>query len=85
MVTSNHIHLLISGDNGLEVIPRSMQLIAGRTGQEYKQRKKREGAFREDRYQATAVESGNQLIQCPAYVDPNTVRAGVVAHPQEWP
>jgi hypothetical protein len=33
-----------------------MQLIAGRTAQEYNQRKARGGAFWEDRYHATAIE-----------------------------
>ena len=54
MVTSNHIHLLVE-DKGEGVIPRSIQLIAGRTAQDYNRRKKRKGAFWEDRYQATAV------------------------------
>jgi len=40
-VTSNHIHLVIRDDKGEEVIPQTMQLIAGRTGQEYNQRKGR--------------------------------------------
>jgi hypothetical protein len=35
---SNHIHLLIK-DTGSNVIAQSMQLIAGRTAQEYNQRK----------------------------------------------
>jgi len=59
MVTSNHIHLLVADDWGREVIPNSMQLVAGRTGQEYNQRKGRKGAYWEDRYHATAVESGD--------------------------
>jgi putative transposase len=32
-----------------------------------------------------AVESGSHLIQCLVYIDLNMVRAGVVAHPGEWP
>ena len=40
IVTSNHIHLLVK-DTGKDVIPKSMQLIAGRTAQEYNQRKNR--------------------------------------------
>ncbi len=84
MVTSNHIHLLVVGDKDQEVIPKSVQLIAGRTGQEYNQRKRRRGAFWEDRYHATAVESGIHLIQCLVYMDLNMVRAGVVSHPAEW-
>ena len=54
MVTSNHIHLLIL-DTGSSVIAQSMQLIAGRTAQEYNHRKGRKGAFWEDRYHATVV------------------------------
>jgi REP element-mobilizing transposase RayT len=84
-VTSNHIHLVIRDGKGEEVIPQTMQLIAGRTGQEYNQRKSRKGAFWEDRYHATAVEADSHLIQCLVYVDLNMVRAGVVNHPSEWP
>ena len=40
-VTSNHIHLLVIDDGKRDVIPKSIQLVAGRTGQEYNQRKKR--------------------------------------------
>ncbi len=35
MVTSNHIHLLARDDGGRDVIPDSIKLTAGRTGQEY--------------------------------------------------
>lgn len=45
---------------------------------------KAQGAFWEDRYQATAMESGNHLRQCLVYVDLNMVRAGVVDHPDQW-
>ena len=84
-VTSNHIHLVIRDDKKEGVIPQTMQLIAGRTGQEYNQRKDRKGAFWEDRYHATAVEADSHLIQCLVYIDLNMVRAGVVRHPSEWP
>jgi REP element-mobilizing transposase RayT len=40
-VTSNHIHLLVL-DTRKDVIPKSIQLIAGRTAQEYNLRKNRE-------------------------------------------
>jgi putative transposase len=83
MVTSNHVHLLIK-DTGPNVIARSMQLIAGRTGQEYNQRKTRQGAFWEDRYHATAIETDAHLQHCIVYIDLNMVRAGVVNHPLKW-
>ena len=83
MVTSNHIHLLVK-DTGGQAIPQSMQLIAGRTAQEYNQRKGRQGAFWEDRYHATAIEVDEHLHRCLVYIDLNMVRAGVVKHPAEW-
>jgi putative transposase len=84
-VTSNHIHLLVYDRGGAEVIQRSIQLVAGRTAQAYNRRKGRKGAFWEDRYHATAVETGDHLIRCIVYIDLNMVRAGVVRHPEEWP
>jgi len=83
IVTSNHIHLLVQ-DRGQGEIAQSMQLIAGRTAQEYNFRKSRKGAFWEDRYHATAVDSDDYLSHCLAYIDLNMVRAGVVNHPDEW-
>ena len=84
MVTSNHIHLLVVDGEDEEAIPRVMQLAAGRTAQEYNLRKRRRGAFWEDRYHATAVESGEHLRNCMAYIDLNMCRAGVVSHPARW-
>lgn len=82
-VTSNHIHLLVY-DTGHDEIASSMQLIAGRTAQEFNRRKSRRGAFWGDRYHATAVQSDEHLSRCMVYVDFNMVRAGVVSHPREW-
>jgi len=82
-VTSNHIHLLVY-EKKTNTIPKSLQLIAGRVGQEYNNRKKRKGAFWEDRYQATLVDSENYLVQCMVYIDLNMVRAGVISHPKDW-
>jgi len=83
-VTANHIHLLVR-DQGRGEVARSLQLIAGQTAQAYNARKRRHGAFWQDRYHATAVESGSHLARCVVYVDLNMVRAGVVQHPAQWP
>jgi putative transposase len=58
--------------HGSGSVARSMQLIAGRTAQEYNQRKGRGGAFCE------------HLHRCLVYVDLNMVRSGVVNHPAKW-
>jgi putative transposase len=73
-VTCNHVHLIVKGNGDRETIPKSIQLIAGRTGQEYNLRKKRKGAYWEDRYHATAVETDSHLIQCLVYVDLHPVK-----------
>lgn len=83
MVTSNHIHLLVL-DQGKGEVAKAMQLVAGRTAQEYNRRKGRRGAFWEDRYHATAVEAGSHLARCLVYIDLNMVRAGAVQHPVAW-
>lgn len=72
-------------DKDRDVIPNSIKLVAGRTGQEFNIRKKRKGAFWEDRYHATAIESGDHLFRCLVYIDLNMLGAGVVDHPSEWP
>ncbi len=87
MVTSNHIHLIVMNSKTrkhADVVSKSMQLIAGRTAQEYNQRKERKGAFWEDRYHATLIDTGSYLNQCMVYIDMNMVRAEVVKHPEEW-
>lgn len=83
-ITSNHIHLLImdTGDN--HPISKAIHFVAGRLAWEYNQRKNRKGAYWEDRYHATAVETEKHLLECMAYIDLNMVRARVVNHPQEW-
>jgi len=61
-----------------------MQLIAGCIAQEYNKRKNRKGAFWEDRYHATAIDTGDYLARCMVYIDLNMVRAGVVSDPDDW-
>lgn len=75
----------ISNTNDEPAIARALQLMQGRVAQEYNRRKDRHGAFWEDRYHATAIETGAQFARCMTYIDMNMVRAGVVAHPREWP
>jgi len=83
-ITSNHVHLIVRNRGGNNEIPGMVQLAAGRTGQEYNARKGRKGAFWEDRYHATAIETGKHVQRCLTYIDLNMVRAGAVKHPEEW-
>jgi len=83
VITCNHILMLVR-ERGIGEIGRSMQLIAGRTAQEYNKRKSRRGADWEDRYHSTAVQTINHLHRCIIYIDLNMVRAGAVDHPIHW-
>ncbi|MFQ6070949.1 MAG: transposase [Candidatus Aminicenantales bacterium] len=85
MVTSNHIHLLAQCERKSNDIAKAIHLASGRTAWEFNRRKKRRGAFWEDRYHATAVETDLHLVMCMVYIDTNMVRAGVVEHPCQWP
>jgi putative transposase len=84
-ITSNHIHLLIQDNVGNPAVAKSLGLAASRVAQAYNKRKNRSGAFWEDRYHSTAIETGVHLVQCLSYIDMNMVRANVVDHPDEWP
>lgn len=83
-VTSNHIHVLALAPKETKSIPRLMQLIAGRVGQVYNKKQGRKGAFWEERYNATAVQTDEHLARCFLYIDFNMVRAGIVKHPAKW-
>ena len=85
VATSNHIHLLVHDHFGDGTIARSMQLVQGRSAQAYNQRRGRRGAYWQDRYHAVAVHDGEYLWRRLTYIDLNMARAGVVAHPREWP
>ena len=61
-----------------------MQLVAGRTAQEYNRRKNRKGAFWEARYHVSIVDVEDYLHRCFVYIDLNMVRTGRVKHPLEW-
>ncbi|HHT0594520.1 TPA: transposase [Legionella anisa] len=83
MITSNHIHLLVMCTTE-DIIPSSMQLVAGRTAQEYNLRKRRNGAFWEDRYHVSVVEIDEYFHRCFIYIDLNMVRTGRVQNPLDW-
>ena len=71
-------------DGANQEVAKSMQLIAGRTAQEFNRRKNRKGTFWEDRYHATAIENNEYLIKYLVTIDLNMVRTGVVQKPSQW-
>jgi putative transposase len=84
VLMTNHVHLLVTPGHAEEMTFEKCEPDPIFCGQEYNARKQRKGAFWEDRYHATAVESGEHLQRCLVYIDLNMVRAGVVRHPAAW-
>jgi len=82
-LTSTHIHL-IAYSKKKGAISRLMQLVEGCVAQQYNKRKERKGAYWEDRYHCTLIDTGRYLWNCLIYIDLNMVRAGVVNHPEQW-
>jgi putative transposase len=80
---SNHYHLL------LEVpeldLPRGMHLLNGRYARRFNQRHARVGHVFEGPYFAQPVERDEHVIEACRYIVLNPVRAGLVAHPADWP
>jgi putative transposase len=82
-VTSNHVHLVVWAEDA-DQISGFMQMVEGEFAQSCNRRKRRHGAYWEDRYHATLIEPGAHLERCLVYLVLNMVRCGVVAHPGEW-
>lgn len=68
VITSNHIHLLLSFNSSTE-LSKSMHFLQGTSAKDYNLRKKREGAFWRGRYHATLIEKGEHLSKCLFYLD----------------
>ena len=82
-ITRNHVHIVAESGYASEVADL-MRLVEGCCGGQYDRRKGRGGAFWEDRYGATMIDTGSYPWDCMVYVDLNMVRAGVVQTPEEW-
>ncbi len=82
-LTSNHIHLVVYAEQK-DAISQLMQLVEGCVAQQYNLRKERKGAFWEDRFHCTLIDTGRYFWNCLTYIDLNMVRAGVILHPKNW-
>jgi putative transposase len=83
MVTSNHVHLLVSIKNP-EALSAGLRFLHGQVARTYNKMTKREGAFWTNRFYSTLIQDGEYLGRCLFYIDLNMMRAGVTGHPAEW-
>src|SRR5512139_164511 len=84
VLMTNHVHLLITPqkEDGLGKV---MQMLGRYYVQYYNYTYQRTGTLWEGRYKATLIDSETYLLSCMRYIELNPVRAGMVAHPSEYP
>ncbi len=81
---TNHIHLLATPENE-NSISKVFQSVGRKYVQYFNYTYKRSGTLWEGRYRATVVDSERYLLTVMRYIELNPVRAGMVAHPRDYP
>lgn len=84
VLMSNHFHLLATPQT-LEGLPQMMQAVGRRYVRYFNDAQQRSGTLWEGRYKSTLIQADRYLLACMAYIDLNPVRAGLVAHPRDYP
>ncbi len=81
---TNHIHLLATPQFD-DSISKVFQSVGRKYVQYFNYTYKRSGTLWEGRYRATVVDSERYLLTLMRYIELNPVRAGMVAHPRDYP
>jgi len=81
---TNHIHLLATPTDA-DSISKTFQSAGRKYVQYFNHTYARSGTLWEGRYRATVVDSEQYLLSIMRYIELNPVRAGLVAHPREYP
>ncbi len=84
VLMTNHIHLLASPLYA-DSISKTLQSVGRKYVQYFNFTYKRTGTLWEGRYRSTVVDSQSYLLKLMTYIDLNPVRAGMAAHPREYP
>jgi len=84
VLMTNHVHLLLTPheENG---IGKVTQMVGRYYVQYYNCCYQRTGTLWEGRYKATLIDTEMYLLSCMRYIEMNPVRAGMVAHPSDYP
>ena len=81
---TNHIHLLATPTH-LDSISKTFQSAGRKYVQYFNYTYRRSGTLWEGRYRATVVDSERYLLSIMRYIELNPVRAGMAAHPRDYP
>ena len=84
VLMTNHVHLLFTPQDEMAAA-RLMKPVAQRHAQRMNKRWGRSGPLWEGRFKSSIVDSSSYVLNCQRYIEENPVRAGMVAHPAEYP
>jgi putative transposase len=84
VLMTNHVHLLLtpSDSDGASLL---MKHLAQRYVQYINRVYQRSGTLWEGRFKSSLVQTQGYFLKCQRYIELNPVRAGMVAHPREYP
>jgi len=81
---TNHVHLLMTPRRP-DSLARVLQSVGRRYVRYFNDTYHRTGTLWEGRYKATVIDSESYFLCCCRYVELNPVRAGLAAHPRDYP
>jgi len=84
VLMTNHVHLLVTPETE-QGVSQMMQSLGRYYVRYINQAYERTGTLWEGRYKSTLVDSDNYFLTVSRYIELNPVRAGMVAHPDEYP
>lgn len=84
VLMTNHVHLLITPQDE-QGLSKTLQMLGRYYVQYFNYSYHRTGTLWEGRYKATLIDSESYLLTCMRYIELNPVRAGMVAHPSDYP
>ena len=80
----NHYHFLLRPDED-GALPRFVQRLFNSYAQAFNRQQGRSGTLFEARAKSVLVDTDEYVLHLCRYIHLNPVRAGLVAHPGEWP
>ncbi len=84
VLMTNHVHLLLN-PGATTAISKVLQSVGRRYVQYINYTYRRTGTLWEGRFKAALIDSEQYLLTCYRYIELNPVRAGMVAHPSDYP
>ena len=84
ILMTNHVHLLVSPAK-VDGLGKMMQMLGRYYVQYFNHNYQRTGTLWEGRYRASLISSEQYLFTCMRYIELNSLRAGMVEDPSEYP